>query len=344
MDTKNIIVLIQLLIQYSQTSKGTMPRTFKFTKYNKMKVHTETNEELRKRKSVITQGQAHMLASRIRENLESVLKDRLGKVYIDPDMKNYALPIQENTSHGGYGVLTRGSRIHIGEAKKLRAFTYWEKVNDIDLSVFGIDKNGECTEFSWRTMAGRQSDAITYSGDETSGFNGGSEYFDIDTEKFRKEYPDMRYLVFCDNVYSRVHFNKCLCKAGYMVRDTEDSGAVYEPKTVKSAFIIDSDSVFAYLFGVDLGTNDFIWLNMARDSSANVAGTTDMSFITDYFNVTDVINVASFFEMMATEVVDDMSEADVIVTDKNLEGAEKLSDAEIIRDYDFEKLIALMNK
>ena len=129
-----------------------------------------------------------------------------------------------------------------------------------------------------------------------------------------------------------------------MVRDTEDSGAVYEPKTVKSAFIIDSDSVFAYLFGVDLGTNDFIWLNMARDSSANVAGTTDMSFITDYFNVTDVINVASFFEMMATEVVDDMSEADVIVTDKNLEGAEKLSDAEIIRDYDFEKMIALMNK
>ncbi|HBZ03859.1 MAG TPA: hypothetical protein DEO83_08640 [Lachnospiraceae bacterium] len=343
-DTRNVIVLIQLLMEYADYSKKNAARTFKFTKYNQLRVHKETPDEAKKRRSHITEGQAEMLAERIMKNLRAVLKNRLGKVYIDPDMKNYALPIQENTSQGGYGVLTRGSRIHIGEAKKLRAFTYWEKVNDIDLSVFGIDKNGECTEFSWRTMAGRQSDAITYSGDETSGFNGGSEYFDIDTEKFRKEYPDMRYLVFCDNVYSRVHFNKCLCKAGYMVRDTEDSGAVYEPKTVKSAFIIDSDSVFAYLFGVDLGTNDFIWLNMARDSSANVAGTTDMSFITDYFNVTDVINVASFFEMMATEVVDDMSEADVIVTDKNLEGAEKLSDAEIIRDYDFEKLIALMNK
>lgn len=343
-DTRNVIVLIQLLMEYADYSKKNAARTFKFTKYNQLRVHKETPDEAKKRRSHITEGQAEMLAERIMKNLRAVLKNRLGKVYIDPDMKNYALPIQENTSQGGYGVLTRGSRIHIGEAKKLRAFTYWEKVNDIDLSVFGIDKNGECTEFSWRTMAGRQSYAITYSGDETSGFNGGSEYFDIDTEKFRKEYPDMRYLVFCDNVYSRVHFNKCLCKAGYMVRDTEDSGAVYEPKTVKSAFIIDSDSVFAYLFGVDLGTNDFIWLNMARDSSANVAGTTDMSFITDYFNVTDVINVASFFGMMATEVVDDMSEADVIVTDKNLEGAEKLSDAEIIRDYDFEKMIALMNK
>ncbi len=343
-DTKNVIVLIQLLMEYSNYSERNAVRTFKFTKYNQLRVHTETPDEIKKRRSHITEGQAEMLTERMMKNLKDILKGRLDKVYIDPDMKNYALPVQENTSQGGFGVLTRGSRIHIGEAKKLRAFTYWEKVNDIDLSVFGIDKDGSRTEFSWRTMAGRQSDAITYSGDETSGFNGGSEYFDIDTEKFREMYPDMRYLIFCDNVYSRVPFNRCFCKAGYMVRDTEDSGAVYEPKTVKSAFMIDSDSMFAYLFGVDLETNDFIWLNMARDSSAAVAGTTDMSFITDYFHVTDVINVASIFEMMATEIVDDMSEADVIVTDKSLEGDEKLSDAEVIREYDFEKMIALMNK
>lgn len=341
MDTKNIIVLIQLLIQYSQTSKGTMPRTFKFTKYNKMKVHTETNEELRKRKSVITQGQAHMLASRIRENLESVLKNRLGKVYIDPDMVNYALPVQENTSQSGFGVLTKGSRIKMPVTKKLRAFTYWEKVNDIDLSVFGIDDKGNRTEFSWRTMAGKQSAAITYSGDETSGYNGGSEYFDIDMNEFRKEYPDVHYMIFCDNVYSRVNFDKCFCKAGYMTRDIEDSGNVYEPKTVKSSFVIDCDCTFAYLFGLDLWTNEFIWLNMARDSRVAVAGTTSMDFITDYFHVTDIINVYSFFEMMAAEVVSDISEAEVVFTDKEVEAAEGV---QVIREYDVEKMIALMNK
>ena len=193
-------------------------------------------------------------------------------------------------------------------------------------------------------MSGRMSGAITYSGDETSVLNGSSEYFDINIEKFKKKYPDMRYLIFCDNVYSRVPFNRCFCKDGYMVRDTEDSGDVYEPKTVKSAFMIDSYSTFAYLFGVDLETNDFIWLNMTRNSKATVAGTTDMSFMTDYIHVTDVINVAAFFEMMATEIVDDMSEADVIVTDKSMEGAEKLSETQVIRKYDFEKMIALMNK
>ena len=342
MDTKNLIVLIQLLIQYTQAAgKGTSARTFAFTKYNMLRVHTETEEEQKKRRSKITEGQANMLSARIRENLESALKNRLGKVYIDPEMVNYALPIQESTSQGGFGVLTRGSRIRLPKTKKLRAFTYWEKVDDIDLSVFGIDDDGNRTEFSWRTMAEKQSAAITYSGDETSGFDGGSEFFDIEMDEFRKMYPKVHYMIFCDNVFSRVDFDKCYCKAGYMTRDLEDSGQVYEPKTVKSSFIVNSAGTFAYLFGIDLKTNEFIWLNMARDSKVAVAGDTGMDFITDYFHVTDIINVHSFFEMMATEVVSDISEAEVVVTNKEVECADNV---QVIREYDIEKMIALMNK
>lgn len=344
MDTKNVIVLIQLLIEYSNYSKGEAARTFKFTKYNQMKVHTETPEEIKSRRSYITEGQAKMLARKMLSNLKTVLAGRLGTVYIDPDMARYALPIQESTSQGGFGVLTRGSRIHMGDSKKLRAFTYWEKVHDIDLSVFGIDTKGNRTEFSWRTMVGRQSKTITYSGDVTNGFNGGSEYFDIDTDEFRKLYPDMRYLIFCDNVFSGVPFDQCFCKAGYMFRDADDSGKVYEPKTVESAFTIDCGSTFAYLFGVDLETNDFIWLNMARDSHVAVAGTTGMSFLTDYFHVTDIINVKTFFEMMAAEVTDDKSQADVVVTDKSVDMGELKEGTDIVREYDFEKMIALMNR
>ncbi len=339
-DTKNVIVLIQLLIQYSQR-KGSAARNFAFTKHNMLKIHTETPEEQQRRKSVISEGQAAMLSKYISENLHKILKGRLGKVYIDPDMKNYALPIQETTSQGGFGVLTRGSKLKMPETKKIRAFTYWEKVNDIDLSVFGIADNGNRMEFSWRTMANNNSDAIVYSGDETSGYNGGSEYFDINFEEFRKMYPDMHYLIFCDNVYSDINFEKCFCKAGYMTRDVIDSGEIYEPKTVKSSFMINCDSTFAYLFGVDLQTNEFIWLNMARNGSMTVAGTTDMSFITDYFHVTDIINVYTFFEMMASEVVSDISEAEIIVTNKTVECAEGV---EVIREYDVDKMIALMNK
>lgn len=340
-DTKNVIVLIQLLVEYSMRNGGSAPRRFAFTKYNMLKVHNETLEEQKKRKSMISEGQAAMLADYISENLKKVLKGRLGRVYIDPAMKNYALPIQENTSQGGFGVLTRGSRVKLPETKKLRAFTYWEKVNDIDLSAFGINDKGERKEFSWRTMAGNQSKAITYSGDETSGYNGGSEYFDIDMDEFRSMYPDLQYIILCDNVYSGTSFANCICKAGYMTRDLNDSGEVYEPKTVKTSFVIDCNSTFAYLYGIDLRTNELIWLNMARNSNAAVAGTTDMSFLTDYFHVTDIINVYTFFEMMATELVTDISEAEVVVTDKAVECGENV---QVIREYDTDKMIAIMNK
>ena len=343
-DSKNVIVLIQLLLEYSHYSKGNTLRTFKFSRHNLLKVYKETVPDAERRKSYITEGQANMLAKKISEILKNVLKGRLGKVYIDEAMAGYALPLSENTSQGGYGVLTRGSRIHLKDVKKIRAFTYWEKVRDIDLSVFGIRPDGEQKEFSWRTMSGNQSSGITYSGDVTDGYKGGSEFFDIDTEALRKEYPSIRYLVFCNNVFSRVPFSACVCRAGYMIRDTEDSGAVFEPKTIESSFAIDCDSMFAYLFGFDLFTNDIIWLNMSRNSSENVAGNTSMDFLTSYFHVTDVINVASFFEMMAEEVVDDISAADVVVTNKNIDASKLAEGAEVVREYDYEKMIALMNR
>ena len=126
-----------------------------------------------------------------------------------------------------------------------------------------------------------------------------------------------------------------------MTRDVNDSGQVFEPKTVKSSFIIDCESTFAYLFGIDLVNNDFIWLNVARESNARVAGSTSLRFMTQYFNVTSIINVYSFFEMMATSVVSDPMEADVVVTDKPVSISET---AEVIHSYDFERIMALMNE
>ena len=255
-------------------------------------------------------------------------------------MYDVALPIQETASSGGYGVLPKGSVIHIGDCKKIRAFTYWERVNDIDLSVIGLDGEGNQTEFSWRTMYGRQSDYITYSGDQTSGYNGGSEFFDVDLKLFRKHNPKIKYLVFCDNVYSCSTFAECLCKAGYMLRDVEDSGEIFEPTTVKSSFVINCESSFAYLFGIDLERNDFVWLNVSRDSDCHVAGATSVDSLMSYFRITDVLNMGTFFEMLATELVVSPKEADVIVGD----GVTELREgAELIRACDFERVLALMN-
>lgn len=125
-----------------------------------------------------------------------------------------------------------------------------------------------------------------------------------------------------------------------MVRDVEDSGEVFEPQTVQSSYVIDCASTFAYLFALDLETNEFIWLNTARQSHATVAGTTSMDFLTRYFDVTRAVNMGMFFEGMAADVVQDPSEAEVIVSDRTEDAQEG---AEVIRSCDFEKVLAYMN-
>lgn len=339
-DTKNNIILLQLYLSYKQYPVEKAARTFAFTRHNMMTTHNELPEEVEKRKSLLTRKQVDMLSGVIENNIKRNFKGKLGKVYIDPDMANYALPLQESSAQSGFGVLTKGSRIHIDDLKKVRGFTYWEQVNDIDLSVIGMDDLGNQTEFSWRTMHDLNSEAIVYSGDETSGFFGGSEFYDIDIEEFKKLYPNIRYAVFCDNVFSALTFDKCVCTAGYMLRDKEDSGEVFEPKTVKSSFIVNSPSRFCFLFALDLEKSDFVWLNCARNSGANIAGATELGFLINYINVTDILNVASFFEMMATEIVDDPNKADIVFTNKNIDVPEGI---QIVREYDTERMLSLMN-
>jgi len=141
-------------------------------------------------------------------------------------------------------------------------------------------------------------------------------------------------------VYSGDPFSDCLCKAGYMMRDEEDSGEIFEPKTVESSFAITCSSTFAYLYAIDLQTREIVWLNVSRDSRERVAGETKMAFLLDYLNVTDVINLHDFACMLATEVVDDPSQADVVFSDTFEPSREGV---ELIRSYDFERVMQLLN-
>lgn len=338
----NPIVLIQMLMQYHNYS--TQPRVFKFTRNNRLRMHRESEEEQAKRKSVLSPEIRATAEKTIKYQLWEALKGRAGKVYVDPAMKSIAVPLQMSVSQNGFDVLPAGSRVKIPEGKKIRAFTYWEKVNDIDLSCFGLTEDGIQQEFSWRNMYNRQSSDITFSGDETSGYNGGSEYFDINLNLFKAKHPDFRYVVFCDNVFSTggsTHFNKCFCKAGFMIRDEKDSGEIYEPKTVKTSFRVDGDSSFSYMFAIDLDTREMIWLNMSREGNHAIAGEEKMDFLMSYLTATEVFNVYDLFKACgekATTILD----ADVIVTDYTFNDpsiAEAIKGKEIIRSYDFEKIL-----
>lgn len=335
---ENPVVMIQLLLQYATyTKKGA--RTFAFHRHDMLTVHKESEEEVARRKSGLTKKTANVLAAAIRKNLKAALKGRLGKVYIHPDMYRIAIPLNEATTSGGFGSLPRGSRIPMEEGRLLRAFTYWERVDDIDLAVIGIEKDGTPQEFSWRTMYARQSEAITFSGDETSGYEGGSEYYDIDLEGFKKDYPEITHLILCNNVFSNSTFADCVCRAGYMIRKSGDGGEVYEPRTVKSAFTVNCKSCSAYLFGIDLAENEFIWLNTGRDSLLHIAALEKLDFLLPYFTVTKALSLGDLFKLLAKKVVDDPMLADVALTDADIPLGEH---TKRIASYDTEAILALI--
>ena len=327
-EAKSPLVIMQMQNMYRNYNDG--PRTFKYVRHNRMRTHRETE-----RKSALTPTRVSQISEILEQKLQQSLKGRVDKVYIAPGMEKIGVPFNMSASESGFGIMPTGSRIALPEGKKIRAFTYWEKVNDIDLSCFGINKDDSRIEFSWRTMWGRQSDAVTFSGDETSGYNGGSEYFDIDLDKVREEYPDMKYIVFCNNVFANKDFAECVCRAGWMSRDVLDSGEIYEPKTVKSAYTINAKSTFAYLFAIDVAAREVIWLNVIDSNRYAVAGSSEFSWLYDYFTMCDSMNMRKLFTYCANEVVDTPEEADLVIGDVETE-------KELIRPYEFEKALAYL--
>lgn len=340
----NPVVLLQLMNQYHQLSSGKSPssRTFVFNRNNLLRVHKETEEEVKRRKSQVSPLISATAEETLMNSFIRAMKGRIGKVWIDPTMAKIAVPLDISTGESGYGVLPSGSRIGIEEGKKVRAFTYWEKVNDIDLSCFGLTEDGRQEEFSWRNMYRNQGDDICFSGDQTSGYNGGSEYFDIRLDKFSITHPKTRYLIFCNNVFSGVPFKECICTAGFMMRDTMDSGEVFEPKTVKTSFKINCDSTFAYLFAIDLERWEMIWLNLSRKSNTRVAGSTQMDFLEKYLTSTDVMDVAKLLRIAGTPVESVFGDWEVAFTDMQLEES-FLKGREVIHSWDTEKILRLLN-
>lgn len=75
-------------------------------------------------------------------------------------------------------------------------------------------------------------------------------------------------------------------------------------------------------------------------SSAAVAGTTRLGFLTEYFDLTSVMNVHEFLSMIETEIMDGMADAEIVVTDKLVDVKEG---TEVIRSCDTERILALMN-
>lgn len=317
------------------------PRTFTFN-HNKVQVsHKETPEEMERRRTILTPEQKESVNDLLIKALHSNLERKLWgyRIYVDPEMDKIALPINLTTSQAGFNTLPGGSIIDLPKTKVFRLFVYWEKVNDIDLSMIGFNKDGTTEEFSWRNMYHRDGSSILFSGDETRGYNGGSEYFDVDIEKVKKEYPNLTHLICCANVFSGVNFSQVVAKGGYMTRDKVGSGEVYEPKTVKSNLDLTSESFGVVMYALDIYNNKLIWLNVGL-KAGRIAGEQDLSQFKKYLHLTEKLSVKKYFDLCPDLLTHNPEEASVIISDRKF----KLKDTQTqIKSKDYEQLIKFID-
>lgn len=340
-DKTNNVVLLQMINHYSNFERD--GRSYSFSKFGLKKTHTQTDKEMTAcQTNKIPESTIAWLKGWFMAALAANMKKLdVGKVYIDPAFKKVALPLDMAAMNGGVGVLPAGSRLPIPEGAVVRAFTYWEKVNDIDLSAFLCDDNmKKIEEFSWRSYArnGSASSGFIFSGDQTSGYYGGSEYFDFDFETIQKKYPTGRYIVLNNNVFSGGNFSDCFCKAGFMLRDSFNSGEVYEPKTVKTSFLINAKSTYCHLFAIDLKTREVVWLNINKDSKAIVAGAESNQYLKKYMTLTEEHNIYDLFACagtLAQTIKECVGEKDLIFTPERLDF---ITRADVITLEDLEKI------
>lgn len=168
------------------------------------------------------------------------------------------------------------------DGEVIRIFSDWK--NDmsgsgyVDAGLVFLDEDYESvlTPVTWNTATATR-DLATYSGD-TNVYPGDSavEMFDLKRSVARKK--GARYAVFTLVSYTFPSLRDLDIFAGVMVRDGAQSGAAFEPRTVKSGFLPMSDSTMSVVQMVDLESGEVTWLDASEgagyhgESISNAAG------------------------------------------------------------------------
>ncbi len=152
-----------------------------------------------------------------------------GRLLVDPAVLDVALPLSGRATADGLGVLPRGSVSPV-EGDLLRFFTYWKQTSrstDYDLSALVLDAGHRTV--AWLSYTALTAVEGTHSGDVTDAPEGASEFIDLRLGAVRGT-----YVVPQVNIYSGEGFEEVEESFfGFMLRDAEQKGRPFEPRTVR---------------------------------------------------------------------------------------------------------------
>jgi hypothetical protein len=289
---------------------------------------------------------AEEICTSIVDICETALKEsfsqlpELGKVYIDPILKNMNVPFSMRSASKSLRTLVRGSRLAIPEGDTIRFFTWWKQGADdridVDLSAMLFDENFlYLSHISYTNLKSNKFRAY-HSGDIVTAPNGAAEFIDFDIPSFIKH--GGRYIMM--QLFTFTEQNFCdmpECFAGWMIRQHPDSGEVFEPKTVENKVDLAANSKIAIPVILDLVERSIIWCDLSltkhpdyfNNIEGNLPATTLMGL-----SMTSLVkaNLYDLFRLHAEvrgTIIEEMEEADVVFSmDKG------------ITPYDTEKIIS----
>jgi hypothetical protein len=336
----NPIVSIQFLNSLLDTNNG--PRIFKFYRNRRLKVHQETPQEAKFRKSILSPRIKSVLKETFSSKIDEYYRSlpSLGKVYIDPTFEKIGLPLNTSASGTGIDVPPVGTRIPITE-EYIRAFCYWQGPHDVDSSVSLLRDNGEVEVFYWGNYNAKPyGNSILCSGDDRSAK--GSEYTDLRLDELKNS--GFTHLVYQLNGFGDpLNIGEIYC--GYQNKKDLDTVA-WKPNNIALKFRVKGETRNYLAFAIDLETRELIVINQLMESGHRVVSKNDLGpaeYLLDkeYLNQFNIARIAR----NRGEVVGSPCAANYIFSnDPNvLKGCEEIQeDQKIIRSSDVEKLVKLL--
>ncbi|TRX62561.1 TerD family protein [Fulvivirga sp. M361] len=242
------------------------------------------------------------------------------KIWIDPGLNNYTVPLQQRKASDGIITVGRGSRIKVDFDKVLRLFVYWKEADqrtDLDLSVIQYDEYWNCLgHVSYTNL---RSNGIVHSGDIQSAPHGAAEFIDITLKALPSE---VKYLAPQVHKYCGNNFIEMDCHAGWMLRkDVNANMKTFDIKTVENKFDLNGVGGYAIPVIVDIENAEMVITDLyvsGRNFYNNVEGSKDdvsllCSQVTNFVNTRpNMLELATFNATgRDAEIIDDQEGADI---------------------------------
>jgi stress response protein SCP2 len=247
-----------------------------FATINDLEYRTVINKKGRiivfpnERRGKLTQKRVEKILTGIKEAIatkvaEAPLEFEEGtKVWIDPELRNYMVPLSLRKQDDSLMNYARGTRIKFDKDKILRLFAYWKQssqITDYDLSLIGFDKNmNQKWQVSYTNLR-HGTNAVTHSGDITSAPNGASEFVDV---RFDKLSSDIKYISIQVLNFSGENFMDVdKSYAGWMLRDKAKAARkTFDIKTVANKFNMAGVGKYAIPMVVDIDKSEIVVIDL----------------------------------------------------------------------------------